>query len=126
MAEVRGVDVGSVQVADAGREDDGASAETGSESEMQSRKGVLHEPVYKVGRFGGVGELGIGDDSQPSLASLETAKFNFNCDAAFFCALDVRAGDGDVLLVGLQRYLDIAPAMNKSKDDLHRRGSRRP
>lgn len=48
-----------------------------------------------------VGEFGIGDHPESSFTALQTTEFNLDGDTCFSCALNIRASNGDILLVGL-------------------------
>lgn len=79
----------------------------GHKTKFRIVKNKRHKPVYEGGCFAGVSELGVRDDPQPRLASFQAAKLNLHRDSTFSGTLDVRACNGDVLLIGLAQLFKI-------------------
>lgn len=85
-------------------------------------------PGHKGLGLSGIGELSIGDHTETSLSTLQTPKLDFNGDTGLACALDIRLGNSDVLLVRLSNNHGQEGFFNlrKKYKDIHRRGWRLP
>jgi len=92
----------------------------------KGKKGYKDLPSHECFGLRGIGELSVGDHPETSLTTLQTPELDLNSDTRLACPLDIRLGNGDVLLIRLLGNHGQHGCLSRNQIDMHRRGWRLP